>query len=145
MTHIGITGSRVDCPPSAFTRARLVLAAEWRAGAVVHHGRCVGVDAQMHRAARSLGYIIEQHPPQNRAMEDMDCDILPGEIIHDRLPYMDRNQAIVDACSQLIAIPHYPETDPRSARSGTWSTVRRARAKGITIHLIAPAEWTPDE
>lgn len=139
--HIGSTGSRFGATPEQFVKARLILVAEWRAGATFHHGRCRGADEQMHHAARSLGYVIEQHPPQNRAMEDITCDVAPGEIIHSRRPYLDRDRDIVDACSQLIVIPQYPEDDARSKRSGTWYTARYARQQGIKIYLIAPAEW----
>lgn len=139
--HIGVTGSRFGATPEQFIKARLILAAEWKVGATVHHGRCFGSDEQMHHAARSLGYTIEQHPPANRAMEDTTCEVEPGEIIHARKPYLDRNRDIVDACSQLIVIPQYPENDDRSKRSGTWYTARYARTAGIKIHLIAPADW----
>jgi hypothetical protein len=139
--HIGITGSRNGATHEQLIKARLILAGAWRAGNVMHHGRCVGADSQMHAIARSLGYVIEQHPPANRAMEDLNCDVQPGEIMHARLPYADRNRAIVDASSQLIVLPQYPEDDPRSKRSGTWMTARYASRQGTELHIVIPTEW----
>lgn len=139
--HIGITGTRNGGTIQQLSRARLILAAEWEAGATLHHGRCVGSDQEVHHIARELEYVIEQHPPQNRAMESLDCEVLPGEILHARLPYMDRNRAIVDAVSQLIVIPEHPEHDPRSARSGSWATYRYALRQGIAVHPLCPDDW----
>lgn len=44
--------------------------------------------------------------------------------------YKDRNQAIVDACDELVGFPEYPEDDERSRRSGSWQTIRMARKAG---------------
>lgn len=48
--------------------------------------------------------------------------------------YAYRDQQIVNASDELAAFPRYPEADPRSARSGTWLTVRLARQRSIPIH-----------
>lgn len=47
--------------------------------------------------------------------------------------YRARNKKIVDICTELVAFPAYPESDPRSQRSGTWMTVRLARQAGKPI------------
>jgi predicted Rossmann fold nucleotide-binding protein DprA/Smf involved in DNA uptake len=137
--HIGVTGSRFGATPEQLTKARLILAANYETGITLHHGRCRGVDGQIHHEARALGYRIEQHPPQNRAVEDIDCEAEPGEIIHERKPYLVRDQDIVNAVSRLIVIPAEPEA--KAVRSGTWATARMARRAGIPIDLIAPPEW----
>lgn len=53
--------------------------------------------------------------------------------------YMRRNDALVKACDVLIA---FPATRRESPRSGTWATVRRARAKDRRIHVF-PLDGTP--
>ncbi len=47
--------------------------------------------------------------------------------------YMDRNDQLVSHLTHLLAFPLTPE---EVQRSGTWSTVRRARKKGIPIHVF---------
>lgn len=47
--------------------------------------------------------------------------------------YMDRNQVKVDLADVLIA---FPKRDGEVLRSETWATVRRARKKGIPIHIF---------
>lgn len=134
--HIGATGSRLGGSPLQLSQARLILAREWRPGIVFHHGKCRGADEQLHHIARELEYRMELHPPQNRAMESLDCDVTLLDTVHGRLPYRDRNQAIVDAVGRLIVIPEHPEDDPLSARSGTWMTKRMAERRGIPIDIL---------
>jgi hypothetical protein len=44
--------------------------------------------------------------------------------------YADRNYQIVQRSTMLFGFPAYPEDDPRSARSGSWQTIRMARKAG---------------
>lgn len=41
--------------------------------------------------------------------------------------YRDRNAELVRLATMVAGLPAYPEKDPRSARSGTWQTLRLAR------------------
>lgn len=50
--------------------------------------------------------------------------------------YKDRNQAIVDPSEEFMAFPEYPESDPRSLRSGTWQTVRLAAKAGLYVYVV---------
>lgn len=107
-----------------------------------HHGDCVGADSEAHETAYSHECGIHIHPPINPSKRAF-CDkgIRRGDrpvIIYDPLPYLARNQIIVDAAEHLIAAPAAPEDHPSSRRSGTWYTVRRARLKGIPITIIWP-------
>ncbi len=60
------------------------------------------------------------------------------EIVHTQLPPLARNGVILDHCDRLIAFPLHEEH--LGKRSGTWATVRRARARGIPveIHVLDP-------
>jgi hypothetical protein len=98
----------------------------------LHHGACVGADADMVTIAAGLCLIVA-HPPEEEAYLSAyaaglsDRRMLP-------LPYLVRNRAIVDACQLLIACPKGEEEQ----RSGTWSTVRYAREKGKPVVIIWP-------
>lgn len=57
--------------------------------------------------------------------------------------YRERNWRIIEHSDVLVAFPAYPEDDPRSARSGTWQTIRMARREGletITVSLHSGAK-----
>lgn len=54
--------------------------------------------------------------------------------------YKDRNAEIVRRSVMLFGFPAYPEDDPRSARSGSWQTIRMARRarKLSQWHCVQP-------
>jgi hypothetical protein len=73
----------------------------------------------------------------DRAGSDARVELLympPGTI------YADRNARLVDEGSALVDFPAYPEDDPRSARSGSWQTIRMARRAGKLSqwHCVKP-------
>jgi hypothetical protein len=98
-----------------------------------HHGCCVGADAQFDAMLAYLPTtcIVHGHPPliTTKMAKGLSCDVM-----HPPLDYLVRNRAIVDAVDTLFAAPKGEE----ESRSGTWSTVRYARRKGINIHIIMP-------
>lgn len=96
-----------------------------------HHGDCIGADEQAHHIARNLGLKIVIHPPlygKKRAY----CK---GDFCHEPMEYLERNQEIVNESNILVATP---KEDTEQLRSGTWSTVRRAKKKGIHVIIIKP-------
>jgi hypothetical protein len=54
--------------------------------------------------------------------------------------YADRNARLVSEADVVFGFPAYPEGDPRSARSGTWQTIRLSRAAGnfSQWHCVTP-------
>jgi len=95
-----------------------------------HHGGCVGADAEAHQMARTLGYRIVVHWPENRKHE---ANLSGPFVSAGRKPYLIRNEDIVKACDLLIATPL---TDKEQLRSGTWSTIRMARRLGKRCLII---------
>ena len=97
----------------------------------LHHGDCVGADDSAHIIAKRLGWRIVVHPPiqQRRACGHLGDVRLPPE------EFLDRNGAIVRASVLLVACPSGSE---EQRRSGTWSTVRRARLARIPIAKVFP-------
>ena len=99
----------------------------------LHHGDCVGGDAQAHRIAKQHGAYVVAHPPKNpklRAFVKDADEVLPEE------DYLPRNRKIVkQGTSGLFAcVPTYEEI----LRSGVWATVRYARKEKRRIWLIYP-------
>lgn len=137
--HIGITGSRNGSSARQVGPLLRVLTEFHKfaeGDAVLHHGKCRGIDEEAHIMARELGYLIVQHPPLNRAMESLDCDVLPGEVVWPRRAYLARDEDIVNAVETLVALPPGDEED--NPRSGTWATVRMARHASVPRIVIMP-------
>lgn len=100
-----------------------------------HHGDCIGADAQFHNICRNLGVYIVGHPGIDflgKSPKRAFCDVDECE---PELPYLERNENIVEACKTLIAAPkEFVEV----LRSGTWSTVRKARKKNRVLYIVLP-------
>jgi len=98
---------------------------------IVHHGDCLGADADMHRIARANGQYIVGHPPIKndfRAFCDFDEEHLPKE-------YLTRDRDIVHDSELLIATPAEMEPQPKG---GTWYTVRYAETLKKPIVIVWP-------
>jgi hypothetical protein len=135
MLHIGFTGTRHGMTPAqtealAAHLAPYAYAAAW----AFHHGDCQGADAEAHAMAWMLGAIVYVHPPKAGTWRAYCAG--PSRVLRAApLPYLQRNQAIVDACDVLIAAPR---TAQQERRSGTWSTVRDAQKRGKPVIVLAP-------
>lgn len=131
---VGFTGTQKGMTNLQERTTRRILSrllVKWEGKGRFHHGDCIGADAQAHQIAKDLGYIIVGHPPREyskRAFCEFDESEEPGE-------YLFRNTRIVVTSEILIAAPReYTERQ----RSGTWSTVRRARKRQKPIFLVFP-------
>jgi hypothetical protein len=121
-TQVGMTDEQVE----AFVAG--LLFAPWIEA--LHHGCCVGADAQAHGVALGLGIPVVLHPPEQTGRMAR----LTGEAARlEPRPYLDRNHDIVDACDVLVAAP---QTLDEVLRSGTWATVRYARKIGRPVILL---------
>lgn len=127
---IGFTGTRNGLTPPQAT-ALWDWMATYPQGAL-HHGDCVGADVSAHDAARHFGWWIEVHPGIGPARLRAFCS--GYNALHPAKPNLERNTDIVASAEELVACPEGPET----RRSGTWSTVRKARVKGIPRTIIWP-------
>lgn len=99
----------------------------------VHHGDCVGADADFHKMIRehSRDIFIVGHPPltdKHRAFTD--CDIW-----REPLDYLPRDEQIVIESDFLIATSW---TAREVRRSGTWATIRYARRYEVPHRIILP-------
>lgn len=122
MIHIGFTGTARGMTERQWNAFRqYVLEAS---PAVFCHGDCIGADAQAHDAVRELVPTcrIFVYPANvassKRAWKN-------GDRIFPPAAPLKRNKTIVHVTNVLVATPY---TYDEMLRSGTWSTVRYARA-----------------
>lgn len=128
MSILGFTGTSRGMTPAQ----RLVFRQMLDKMQTLHLGDCVGADHDAWAEATFADVETIGHPPtdsKKRAYCLYDQERAP-------LPYLDRNRAIVfEGVDGLIATPWgYAE----ELRSGTWATVRYARAAKRHIWIIQP-------
>ncbi len=132
--HIGFTGTRKGMSNAQkiwlpYHVGEMVVSAVW-ADKWFHHGDCVGADAEAHDIMKELGFKIHIHPPSSSKYR-ASCK---GDAIEFEHPYLTRNKRIVDCTSVLFACPAQHLEIARG--SGTWSTIRYARARRTVLTVI---------
>lgn len=121
-TQHGMTPPQFETLQRIFNKVRLT---------ELHHGDCVGADAEAHVMAKTKGKKVIGHPPiksDKRAW--CECDEL-----REPAAYLKRNRAIVDATQVLVGCP---STMKEILRSGTWSTIRYALKRSKPVYVILP-------
>lgn len=143
---IGITGTRNTLANSQqFALGMLIntLGRTVDGPAEMHHGLCIGTDETSHYIAVQIpGIQIHGHPGYGagkRSPYQMTYKPDSFFIIHPAKPYNKRNQEIVTASGILLACPRFPESDARSARSGTWQTIRMMKRARKPVIIIPPS------
>lgn len=116
MKAVGFTGTRKGMTTTQRAAVREALERAARGGATVfHHGGAVGADTEAAAIAIQLGMLPVLHPAGDDPLK--------------------RNREIVAAVDALVAAPAQAR---EILRSGTWATVRYARAAGIPVQIVAP-------
>jgi hypothetical protein len=96
----------------------------------VHHGDCVGADEQFHKLCEKNTKIkIVIHPPSDNKLRAF-CK---SDYITEPKDYLKRNDDILKSCEILIACPI---DENEILRSGTWSTIRKARKSKKDIRIL---------
>lgn len=112
----------------------VILFLESRAPETVHHGDCIGADAEFHRLVLfclpQVRVVI--HPPKISTKRAF-CP--GGHEVRPKKDYLVRNVDIVEESEELLAIPKDFEEEQRS---GTWYTVRQARKRNKRVSIIFP-------
>ena len=135
--HIGFTGTRFlgEDFEDRKTALRKALVKAWKKGyRILHHGDCIGADALAHEVAMEVGYDVIVHPPNNpsnRAFCKADKGAVRWELVK---PYLDRNMDIVNASSQMLAMPKVGTTS--KSRGGTWHAVNYAIKVGTPVKYV---------
>lgn len=138
--NVGFTGAQEGMTARQIRGVRYIVEAFaflHEAEITFRHGDCKGADEQFHAIIEDVAnqYDIRReitiigHIPNvknKRAFCKFDITIDP-------LPYLGRNARIVQESDILIACPPSLREE---TRSGTWSTIRYAREKGIPCIVI---------
>lgn len=127
---IGFTGTRHGMSPAQLAW----LPSVFLPGTPLHHGGCLGADAEMHAFAYALvpdTDAVTVHPPINPRLR-MPYD--PRALWLPAKDYLDRDRDIVDASTRLLATPD----GPRRSGSGTWYTVDYAVSVKCPVLVCYP-------
>lgn len=126
VNRVGFTGTR-----DGMTAAQMERVEDWlRLYDWLHHGDCVGADAQAHLIGRMVGISIAGHPPRNPKKRAF-CEF---DLMFPTQDYIPRNHVIIDSTDELLATPK----QMREVRSGTWVTVWAARKRGKAVNIVYP-------
>lgn len=90
----------------------------------LHHGDCVGADAQINEIAHQLGIPIHLHPPDNPALRAHCVDGVRK--VYPEKDYLARDRDIVKASDLILATPL---SNGKSQRGGTWYVIKQAGSK----------------
>ena len=109
--HIGFSGTRHGM--TLLQRRAVYRVFRWyrdnRNAITVHHGSCVGADAEAHDIARMLGLAVALHPgvsADGSSPLRAECAMLEGERVWREQHYLKRNQVIAACVGVLVAAPH---------------------------------------
>ena len=132
---IGFTGNRNGLNQEQKERILMIL--DKYDDIIVSHGDCVGSDTDFHNIC--INYketyptkkiIITIFPPSNPTLRAFN----KGDLLMKEKPYLQRNLDIIKNSNILIACPI--NKNKEVLRSGTWSTIRRAKKQNITVHIL---------
>ncbi len=127
--RIGVTGTRSGMNETQFSAVVEYLSGF--ANAELHHGDCVGVDAEVAVIATSLGFRTVCHPPEKDDLRAFH----PSDEIRGSLSYFARNRNIVDETDLLLVVPYQ---DQHQTNGGTWYTHDYAVKKGKPVEVFFP-------
>lgn len=127
---LGMTGNRNGISTEA--KKFLINFLNTREIQEVHHGDCLGADADFHNLCQERNIKIIIHPPDDNKLRAY-CksdNILPSK------KYIDRNHDIINETDTLIA---FPPTEIEILRSGSWATIRYAKKKNKKLFIVYPS------
>ena len=129
--HVGFSGSRDGMTEKQHSFVyQYVSVLNEAKSMILHHGDCVGADAEMHNIAKSLSCKVVIHPP---VAQDLRANCEGDECLPPKT-YFARNRDIVDTCDILIATPGHINR----LIGGTWYTVNYAKKRGIQLCVVLP-------
>jgi hypothetical protein len=137
--RVGVTATRNIVTGAQFHAMTIALVLLRQMGAVeLHHGDCQNGDVDTARQARALGYHIVGHPGHGRGgrSDRAYSGGFVSDVTFPAKPYLVRDRDIVEAVEVLIGLSPTPR---EISRSGTWATIRMARARALPRVVIGPS------
>lgn len=132
---IGVTGTRSGC--TEFQKMQiegfLTHVALIHDFVELHHGDCVGVDAEVAKMAEKIGIKIICHPPINPELRAY----FKSDETREPYTYFKRNRNIVDECELLLVVPYQMEHQPNG---GTWYTHDYAEKNDVSKIVFWPKD-----
>ena len=130
MKVIGFTGTQEGMTAKQYHNVRGILLEEEAARAV--HGGCIGADTEFHRLCIDRRMQIVVWPSNKKSKQG---DWSGAFLVHPEMDPLKRNPLIVNTATIMIVAPKEMQ---EIVRSGTWTTYRRARWRGIPRWLVYP-------
>jgi hypothetical protein len=102
----------------------------------IYHGDCIGADTDFHKLCldfkknKNVELVITIMPPDKDIMRGFN----KGDIIMTPKPYLKRNDDILLNSDIVIGCPL--DKSNEVMRSGTWSTIRKAKKMNKELHIF---------
>ncbi len=127
--HIGMTGTREGMTKEQKESFKRVVT--YMKPTHLHHGDCIGADADAHELAKALSTPSIVHPPSDSSLRAFKDSVE----IREEKGYFARNRDIVNESEILLGFPKtMVETE-----GGTWYTINYGRrAAGKDVYIIYP-------
>lgn len=106
----------------------------------LHHGDCIGADAEVHRDVTEVYVDIEVvvHPPTTGVKRAF-CAPRRNVYVLDPKPYLKRNRDIVKAAVDGVIAAPKDFVQPKNLRGqGTWTTISYARQAKRRLWVVFP-------
>lgn len=126
---LGVTGSRFGWKPQQSNWVPSIFDL-WTI-TEMHHGDCVGVDAEMHHQCKIRNIPIVIHPPQKEELRAF-CEGYKLMLV--AKSHFARNRDIVDFSELILAIPSHMNRKS----GGTWYTANYAINKEKRLIILLP-------
>lgn len=131
MKNIGTTGTRNGMTVEQFNKFTELMIKIADNSVVLHHGDCIGADAEAHDICHHLGMLTYIHPPEKDELRAFKV----GTMLAEPKGYFARNRDIVNESGILYA---FPAADFETPKGGTWYTINYARKVNKPIVIIWP-------
>ncbi len=128
---IGVTGTRSGMNTLQIEAVHEYLSQFDPTDTELHHGDCVGVDAEVAEMAKLLGMRVVCHPPEKNELRAF----FDSDETRDPLSYFARNRNIVDETDELLVVPYQDSHQPHG---GTWYTHDYAKKKRKNTVVFFP-------
>lgn len=135
LIKIGFTGNRYGLTYDQ--KVQIISILDKYNNLIVSHGDCIGSDTDFHNLVMNYRnehtnkiIKINIYPPNDAKLRAFN----KGDLIMEEKPYLQRNLDIIKNSSILIACPI--DKNKEQLRSGTWSTIRKARKQKLSIIIL---------